>query len=114
MSVSSEAERRSCMTNVFITKYVPFQLQLNSFNRLAAVVCYMNIDVDARSADPYLPMKARGNTNDFNGIIAGLDPFVRSYQGTGKRHERFLGCPVVSNGKHFARIATYGRKLRVL
>lgn len=85
-----------CETNVVIAKDIPFQSKFNLSDGLATMVGDMNINVDAGTADPHLSMQTGCNANNFKSVFARLDPLVRGSQGTGKRHERFLGCSIIS------------------
>jgi hypothetical protein len=67
----------SFRTNVFVTKNVPFDLKLNLFDLLATVVGNVDIDVDAGSADPDLPVQASRDSNDFDSGIARFQPLIR-------------------------------------
>jgi hypothetical protein len=71
-------------------------LKLNLLDCLPAVVGDVHIDIETGTADPDLPMKACGNSNDLNSSVAGPDPFVGSSQGAGERHESLFSCLVVN------------------
>ena len=83
-------------TNVFVAKYVSFQLKLDLLYRLAAIVDDVNIDVEAGSANPDLSMEPCSNPNNFDSGVAGFDPFVGGSQGAWQRHESLLSCIIVS------------------
>jgi hypothetical protein len=61
---------------MFVAQYISFQLQLNLFDHLAAVVGDVDVDVDARPTNPDLPMEACCDANDFQGSLTRFDPLV--------------------------------------
>jgi hypothetical protein len=75
--ISINKRLESSRTNVFVAKNVPFELKLNLLYLLATVVGNVDIDVDAGSADPDLPMQASRDPNDFDSGIARFQPLIR-------------------------------------
>lgn len=62
---------------MFVAKNVSFQLELDLLDGLATIIGYVNVDIDARSADPDLPVQASCDSDNFDGSIARFQPFVR-------------------------------------
>lgn len=61
---------------MFIAEDVSFQLELYLLNGFAAVVDDVNIDVDAGSAHPHLPMQACSDSDNFHSDIARFYPLI--------------------------------------
>jgi hypothetical protein len=66
---------------VFVAENIAFQLKLNLLDSLTTIVGNVNIDVDARSANPDLPVQASCYSDNFDGSITRFEPLVRRSEG---------------------------------
>lgn len=70
---------------MFVAQNIPLQLQFNFSDSLAAIVGYVDVNIDGGPADPNLTVQA-GSDLDYldSNLSAWFDPLIRSSQRTRK------------------------------
>jgi len=68
---------------MFVAQDVSFKLQFDPPYCLPTVVDDMGVHVDTSTTNPHLAVQTSSQTDDFNGSVPTLHPFVRCCEGAG-------------------------------